>query len=210
MSAERKLPILLAHGIAKFDIRLELLKNKLALHDDEFAYQFQYFKGIKSHLEAHGFEVFHADQDFAGPVALRAEQLRDRVGEVIETTGAARLHIIAHSMGGLDARHMIVDEGMSGRVASLTTIGTPHPGMVLADHVVQNGGVLPHRGAAAGDETRRRRVSGFNDRSLRPIQPARGGPGGEKRRLLPNVCQLREHAPDFHAAPPLVDLYPQP
>ena len=46
-------------------------------------------------------------------------------------------------MGGLDARHMIVDLGMAERVAQLTTIGTPHHGTPLADHVLsQQGGVL--------------------------------------------------------------------
>jgi triacylglycerol lipase len=45
-------------------------------------------------------------------------------------------------MGGLDARHMIVDLEMADRVASLTTIGTPHRGTVLADHALSNGGEL--------------------------------------------------------------------
>jgi triacylglycerol lipase len=38
-------------------------------------------------------------------------------------------------MGGLDARHMIVDHGMADRVATLTTIGTPHHGSPVADHI---------------------------------------------------------------------------
>ena len=42
------------------------------------------------------------------------------------------MHLIAHSMGGLDARHMIVREGMAERVASLTTVGTPHNGTPVA------------------------------------------------------------------------------
>jgi triacylglycerol lipase len=49
-------------------------------------------------------------------------------------------------MGGLDARHMIVDKGMAERVASLTTIGTPHRGTVLADHVIDHGGFLLKEG----------------------------------------------------------------
>jgi triacylglycerol lipase len=144
MSAEGGLPIVLAHGIARFDVLAELLRNKLNLPDDEVGDHFRYFKGISSHLGAHGFEVFHPNQDFAGPVELRAAQLGARVREVIERTGAPQVHIIAHSMGGLDARHMIVDEGMAGRVASLTTIGTPHLGTVLADHLLKNGGFFLH------------------------------------------------------------------
>jgi triacylglycerol lipase len=45
-------------------------------------------------------------------------------------------------MGGLDARHMIVDLEMADRIASLTTIGSPHLGTILADHVLDGGGVF--------------------------------------------------------------------
>ena len=146
MSNNQRLPIVLAHGIARFDILLEILRSKVKLPEHEFRDRFQYFKGIKTHLEAHGFEVFHPNQDFAGPVDLRAAQLRDRVNEVISNRGVDRVHIIAHSMGGLDARHMIVDLGMAENVASLTTIGTPHLGTVLADHVINHGGFLLKEG----------------------------------------------------------------
>ena len=43
------------------------------------------------------------------------------------------MNIIAHSMGGLDARYAIARLGLSDKVASLTTIGTPHLGTPLAD-----------------------------------------------------------------------------
>jgi triacylglycerol lipase len=44
-------------------------------------------------------------------------------------------------MGGLDTRHMIVDiDGMADKVASLTTIGTPHLGTSLADFLLDGGG----------------------------------------------------------------------
>lgn len=137
-----RLPIVLAHGIARFDILLEILKSKFELPETEFGDQFQYFKLVKTHLESHGFQVFHPNQDFAGPVDVRAEQLRDRVNEVLAETGAEKVNIIAHSMGGLDARHMIVDKGMADRVAHLVTIGTPHLGTVLADRVIGHGGFL--------------------------------------------------------------------
>lgn len=137
-----KFPIILAHGIARFDILLEILKEKLKLPDTELEERFHYFKGIKPYLEAHRFTVFHPNQDFAGSVQLRSGQLKQRVDQALAQTGAAKVHIIAHSMGGLDARHMIVDLGMADKVASLTTIGTPHRGTILADHVLSHGGVL--------------------------------------------------------------------
>jgi triacylglycerol lipase len=43
------------------------------------------------------------------------------------------VNIIAHSMGGLDARYAIAKLGIASKVASLTTIGTPHRGTPLAD-----------------------------------------------------------------------------
>lgn len=140
------LPIVLAHGIARFDILLQILRDRLQLPETEFGDLFHYFKGIKSHLQSHGFQVFDPNQEFAGPVDIRASQLRDRVNDALAATGAEKVHIIAHSMGGLDARHMIVDKGMADRVASLTTIGTPHLGTILADHVIDHGGFLLKEG----------------------------------------------------------------
>ena len=140
MSNNQKLPIVLAHGIARFDILLEILREKTTAPETRLGDQFQYFKGIKTVLEDDGFTVFHPNQEFAGPVDTRAEQLKARINEAISITGVDRVHIIAHSMGGLDARHMIVDKGMSEKVASLTTIGTPHLGTILADSLLGAGG----------------------------------------------------------------------
>ena len=52
----------------------------------------------------------------------------------------SKVHIIAHSMGGLDARYMIAKLGMENKVASLTTIGTPHLGTSFADWGMENEG----------------------------------------------------------------------
>jgi len=137
-----QLPIVLAHGFARFDYLLEILRSRMDVPESDLEDQFQYFKGIRSHLEAAGFDIYHPNQDFAGGVDLRATQLADRINEILSRTGAARVHIIAHSMGGLDARHMIVDKGMAGRVATLTTIATPHLGTTFVDHVMKHGGMM--------------------------------------------------------------------
>ena len=97
MSTQR-LPIVLAHGRARFDILLEKLREQFQIPETELEDRFQYFKGISTHLESHGFQVFHPNQDFAGPVDLRAEQLRTRVNEILASTGAQKVHIIAHSI----------------------------------------------------------------------------------------------------------------
>src|SRR6476661_8507943 len=108
-------PIVLAHGIARFDFLTEKVENKLGLPETQLSDRFEYFKGIKTHLEAHGFTVSHPNQSFAGSVDLRAEQLKKRVNEVLTSTGVEKVHIIGHSMGGLDARHMIVDKDMADK-----------------------------------------------------------------------------------------------
>lgn len=72
-------------------------------------------------------------------VEVRAPQLAEHVNQaLIECKArpgcdASKVHIIAHSMGGLDARYLIAKLGYGDRVASLTTISTPHRGSNIAD-----------------------------------------------------------------------------
>lgn len=44
-----------------------------------------------------------------------------------------RVNLIAHSMGGLDSRFVVSSLGYGDRVASLTTLSTPHRGSAIAD-----------------------------------------------------------------------------
>lgn len=136
-------PIVLAHGIARFDVLRQRVHDDLNLPENELEDQLQYFKNVRSFLKADGFPaVSNSNVDFAGSVRTRAEQLKIHVEEVLARENAEKVHIVAHSMGGLDARLMIVDLGMETRVASLTTIGTPHLGTILADRVLGFGGSL--------------------------------------------------------------------
>src|SRR5262249_25581530 len=48
------------------------------------------------------------------------------------------INLIAHSMGGLDCRRLITHLGMAHRVASLTTVATPHRGTHVADWFCAN------------------------------------------------------------------------
>ncbi len=123
-------PIILAHGICPFDGAIFPLRLRNAERNDRF----HYFRKIKSTLEACGFEVFHSRVSWAGALDRRAADLRGNLLRVTDQFRKwPRVHIIAHSMGGLDARFMINHFGMDKRVASLTTIGTPHLGSVYAD-----------------------------------------------------------------------------
>lgn len=122
-------PIILAHGIAPYD---QIFKDVTNQDDDKN----HYFREIRSTLKNAGFSVFHSEVDFAGSVDIRAKQLKKFIEKVLKDTGKRKVHIIAHSMGGLDARHMLYDfkdEPIHAKVASLTTIGTPHLGTSFAD-----------------------------------------------------------------------------
>ncbi|SDF39967.1 Triacylglycerol esterase/lipase EstA, alpha/beta hydrolase fold [Massilia sp. PDC64] len=68
----------------------------------------------------------------AGSIDDYAPLIEARVQALCAATGAARVAIVAHSMGGLAARAWMRTYG-SMRVAKLITLGTPHHGTVLAN-----------------------------------------------------------------------------
>ena len=62
------------------------------------------------------------------------ERRARRLGEqIVKAFGDEPVHLIGHSMGGLDARRLLADESWHDRILSVTTIGTPHLGSSLAD-----------------------------------------------------------------------------
>jgi triacylglycerol lipase len=116
-------PIVLVHGLFGFDqVRL----GPWVLVD--------YFPGIPEALRAAGNNVFVARLSPTGSIAARAAQLKRLLDQ--RFPGEA-VHLIAHSMGGLDSRYLISRLGMSHRVLSLTTLGTPHRGCPVADCAVR-------------------------------------------------------------------------
>jgi triacylglycerol lipase len=129
-------PIILAHGIARFDVGWKDLVQ-LDNQDNPLLDMFHYFRGIRTMLLKRGFSVYHSSVPWAEEVNKRAEQLRKNVWNVLKQSGAEKVNIIAHSMGGLDARHMLFNDRNKGKIhqkiASLTTIGTPHLGTSFAD-----------------------------------------------------------------------------
>jgi triacylglycerol lipase len=112
-----KYPIVLAHGYLGF----ASLGLGVARRD--------YFVGVRNRLEALGYTVHLPRLSPAASISVRAAQLARHV----QALKAERVNIIAHSMGGLDARYAITHLGLHARVASLTTIGTPHRGTPIAD-----------------------------------------------------------------------------
>jgi triacylglycerol lipase len=61
-----------------------------------------------------------------------ALRLSKQVDEMCAQSGAPRVNIIAHSMGGLVSRWYIQELGGAPKVAMLVTLGTPHHGTLSA------------------------------------------------------------------------------
>ena len=99
MNAKKSYPIILAHGIARFDVGW----NKLIQLDNQnspFLDLFHYFRGIRTMLMEHGFSVYHSNVPWAESVTKRAEKLTKNVREILEKPEVEKVNIIAHSMGG--------------------------------------------------------------------------------------------------------------
>lgn len=131
-------PILLCHGISRFDFLTHLLTRSWseqgAAEMPRWLDGMHYFRNIRNSLEAAGLgPVLHTNVPFAASVQERSVALGAQVMKIVRETGCEKVHLIAHSMGGLDARHMIVEHEAGQRVASLATIGTPHHGTPFAD-----------------------------------------------------------------------------
>lgn len=72
-----------------------------------------------------------------GSIAVRAQVVAETIANRFPN---GPVHIVAHSMGGLDCRFLISQDllglASGGRIASLSTISTPHLGSAVADFVV--------------------------------------------------------------------------
>jgi len=120
-------PIVLVHGLFGFN---QLTLGGLNLAD--------YFRHIPEALRQEGHYVPVPPQlNPSGSIENRAENLKRYLNTHPEVVGK-KVHLIAHSMGGLDCRYMISKLGMAERVISLTTIATPHHGSPIADLVTDH------------------------------------------------------------------------
>ena len=99
-----------------------------------------YFRGVRDHVIQEGHHPLMPKVPPFGSSAERAEALASAIQQTFPT---GPVHIIAHSMGGLDSRMVIGRNlyglGEPGRIASLTTLSTPHRGSPVADLLAGRG-----------------------------------------------------------------------
>lgn len=89
----------------------------------------EYFRGIETFLTSSKTKVATAQLSTDSSIAERAFVLRNFLAT--EFPGQ-KVNIIAHSLGGLDARYL-ASIAKDEHIASITTIATPHHGTPLAD-----------------------------------------------------------------------------
>jgi len=115
-----KYPVVLVHGIAMRDRGVESAP----------------WGRIPRILKENGVEVYFGITDAWGTIESNAEMLKTTIDKILKDTKKEKVNIIAHSKGGLDSRYMIWKYNYGGKVASLTTVSTPHHGAVLADMIL--------------------------------------------------------------------------
>jgi triacylglycerol lipase len=126
-----KYPLVLCHGYLGFVDALSPI-NRISSAIPSL----HYFRGVVAHLRSLGAIVFTPQVPPFGSVRERSEALRTQLLEWRAQglwRGAARVHLIGHSMGGLDARHFTSALGGADMVASVTSLVTPHHGSPVAD-----------------------------------------------------------------------------
>lgn len=114
-----KYPILFVHGVFFRDFK-----------------HVNYWGRIPAAIIQNGGVIYYGNHQSAASTAAAGQELAERIKRITDETGCEKVNIIAHSKGGLDCRYAIAKCGIADRVASLTTINTPHRGCLFAEYLL--------------------------------------------------------------------------
>ena len=124
-----KYPILLCHGFGA----IGSLVKPSPLHDPCML------------MREHGIIAFAPNIVPYASIETRAKNWVRIIKAVCTQYDLDKVNVVAHSMGGLDMRHALAHLGIQDKVASLTTIASPHHGTFLADLVLKTPEILTER-----------------------------------------------------------------
>ena len=116
-----KYPILMVHGAFFRDIK-----------------HLNYWGRIPGDLMDNGATVYFGNHQSAAAIRDSAKELAGRIRSIVEETGCEKVHVIAHSKGGLDIRAALAYEDIAPLVASVTTVNSPHHGCHFADFLLNH------------------------------------------------------------------------
>ncbi|OCH94719.1 alpha/beta-hydrolase [Obba rivulosa] len=121
-----KNPVVFCHGLLGFDtVTLGAL-------------QVSHWRGIKDALESNDCEVLITRVPATSSPIDRAKVLMEKIDEAYP---GRSVHLIGHSMGGLDCRYLTTHlTERKFKVLSITTISSPHRGSSFADHFLSTVG----------------------------------------------------------------------
>ena len=116
---QTKYPIVLVHGILVKELK-----------------HFKAFGKIEKSLKEQGYYVETSLTDGFGSIETNALQLKKQILRILDEQKVEKVNLIAHSKGGLDSKYMIKELDMEDKIASLTTLSTPHKGSKLANKLL--------------------------------------------------------------------------
>ena len=119
LSDYSKDPVVFVHGFGGRSWNFNILKARLA---------------ESGWPEEHLFAIDYSDR--FGCNKQNAGELSVFVDSVLARTGAEKVDIIAHSMGGLSTRYFIAHLGGDKKVRDIITIGSPHHGVRSVYYIV--------------------------------------------------------------------------
>ena len=115
-----RFPIVLIHGAGFRDLKWPV-----------------YWGRIPGELEKRGARSYYGLQDSWADVETNARTIVSRIDAILSETGAPKVNLIAHSKGGLEARMAASSLGYGTRIASITTVATPHRGSKTVDRLMK-------------------------------------------------------------------------
>lgn len=121
--AKTKYPIVFNHGMAGF--------NRIGTEGLGLDYWYQ----ILPNLARNGANTWATRVSPFHSTEVRGEQLLQQVESILAITGATKVNLVGHSHGGPTIRY--VAAMIPKKVASLTTVGSPHKGAHFADLVLK-------------------------------------------------------------------------
>lgn len=119
-AAKCRYPILLLHGLFGF------VERRVG------PFRLVYFRGVIPYLEAAGNQVFALTVPPVQNIEVRAQTIASLI-DVHPVLSGSRINVVGHSMGGVDGRFLASRLDPDHRIASLTTLASPHRGSWLAD-----------------------------------------------------------------------------
>ena len=119
-SCRTKYPIVLIHGTGFRDLKWPV-----------------YWGRIPKTLTDRGASIYYGLQDSWGNVETNAAMIALRIDEILHEAGADKVNIIAHSKGGIEARMVASSLGYGDKIASITTVATPHRGSKTIDRLMK-------------------------------------------------------------------------